>query len=295
MTHSLELRYPGIAQPLAFPPGETEDSLFRWLQGFSLDGAPPAELINYLNEDFRRFVYTLGLVPEDEGRTLLEIGANPYFTSLLLKRFRRYDYHCTNFFGIDSGGGQQVVTHTETGESFVFDYMANNVDSKDIPFDKAFDVILFCEVIEHLVSDPLDALRRIKDKLKPGGTLILTTPNVNRLENITKMLVGQNIYDPISGYGVYGRHNREYNKHELFLMLDHQGFDLEVMFSSDVHHNRAEDFYNDFSLAEHILATPNRVHDLGQYIFVRARNNRPARSGKPRWLYRSYPEGELCD
>jgi SAM-dependent methyltransferase len=295
MASALERRYPGIVQPLPLPKGETEASLHRWLQGFSLDGAPPAELANYLNEDFRRFVYTLGLVPDEDGRRLLEIGANPYFTSLLLKRFRRYDYHCTNYFGVDGGGGQQVVKHTETGESFTFDYLNNNVDSQDIPHGEPFDVILFCEVIEHLVSDPLNALRRIKEKLKPGGTLILSTPNVNRLENITKMLVGQNIYDPISGYGVYGRHNREYNKHELFLMLDHQGFDLEVMFSSDVHDNRAEDFYGKTSIAEHILATPNRVHDLGQYIFVRAKNNRPAREGKPRWLYRSYPESELCD
>jgi hypothetical protein len=145
------------------------------------------------------------------------------------------------------------------------------------------------------VSDPLNALRRIKDRLVPGGTLILTTPNVNRLENIAKMMAGQNIYDPISGYGVYGRHNREYNKHELFLMLDHLGFKLDLMFSSDVHENHSDSYYPTAGLAKQILATPNRGYDLGQYIFLRARNSHPAKVGKPRWLYRSYPETELCD
>ncbi|HVI53961.1 MAG TPA: methyltransferase domain-containing protein [Luteibacter sp.] len=294
MSSAVESRFTGIVQPLALPPGETEASLRAWLGELSLDGAPQAELANYLNEDFRRFLYTLDLVPDQTGR-LLEIGANPYFTTILLKRFRQYDIHCSNYFGVDGGGGQQTVVHTPTGEAFPIDYLNNNVDVQDIPYDGLFDVILFCEVIEHLVSDPLNALRRIKERLAQGGTLVLTTPNVNRLENVAKMMAGANIYDPISGYGVYGRHNREYNKHELHLMLDHLGFDLELMFSSDVHENLSDHYYPTDRLAEQILSTPNRGYDLGQYIFVRARSNRPAKAGKPRWLYRSYPDAELCD
>lgn len=294
MSSGLEARFRGIVQPLKLPTGQSEESLRSWLEGLSLDGAPTAELTNYLNEDFRRFLYTLGIVPEQSGQ-LLEIGANPYFTTMLLKRFRSYKVHCTNYFGIDEGGGSQTVSHLPSGMEFPIDYLNNNVDVQDIPFPGPFDVVLFCEVIEHLVSDPLNALRRIKDRLAPGGTLVLTTPNVNRLENIAKMMAGQNIYDPISGYGVYGRHNREYNKHELFLMLDHLGFELDLMFSSDVHDNHSDRYYGTAGLAKQILATPNRGYDLGQYIFLRARNCRPAKAGKPRWLYRSYPETELCD
>lgn len=294
MPSAVENRFLGITQPLPLPHGEDENSLRTFLEGLSLDGAPQAELANYLNEDFRRFVYTLGMVPEQNGQ-LLEIGANPYFTTMLLKRFRRYDVHCTNYFGVTGGGSSQTVTHVPSGEAFEIDYLNNNVDLEDIPFAGPFDVILFCEVIEHLVTDPLNALRRIKERLSPGGTLILTTPNVNRLENIAKMMSGQNIYDPISGYGVYGRHNREYNKHELYLMLDHVGFDLQVMFSADVHENHSDKYYPTERLAREILSIPNRRHDLGQYIFLRAVNNRPAKPGKPRWLYRSYPDAELCD
>lgn len=294
MSSRLEDRFPELAQPLPLPPGEDEASLKAYLEGLSLEGAPQAELANYLNEDFRRFVYTLGLVPEQTG-SLLEIGANPYFTTVLLKRFRQYHVNCSNYFGVDGGGGRQTVTHVPSGTEYAIDYLNNNVDTEDIPFAGPFEVILFCEVIEHLVSDPLNALRRIKDRLVPGGCLVLTTPNVNRLENVTKMLAGANIYDPISGYGVYGRHNREYNKHELYLMLDHLGFDLEVMFSSDVHDNLSDHYFPTARLEEQIRSTPNRAYDLGQYLFVRARNNRPAKAGKPRWLYRSYPDSELCD
>lgn len=293
MSPELLRDFPHIAPRPAFPASHNQASLKQYLSEFKLDDAPPAELANYLNEDFLRFVHTLSLVPD--GRTrLLEIGANPYFTSILLKSFRQHELHCTNYFGIHGGGGQQTCKNEVTGESFTFDYLNNNVDVEDIPFEGSFEIVLFCEVIEHLVGDPIGALRRIKDKLSPGGLLILTTPNVNRLENIAKMMSGQNMYDPISGYGVYGRHNREYNKHELFLMLDHVGFDLEVMFSADVHENLSNHYFPTHRIAKAILSTPNRGHDLGQYLFVRARNTRPAKAGKPRWLYRSYPEAELC-
>lgn len=294
MSKSLRSMFPDIEHTAHIPQPYDAASLRRYLGSFSLDGAPTTELANYLNEDFMRFVLTLGIVPEADGR-LLEIGANPYFTTILLKKFRRYEVCCTNYFGIEGGGSRQVCKSAETGEEFAFEFLNNNVDKEDIPFEGQFDVVLFCEVIEHLVADPIGALRRIKDKLAPGGALVLTTPNVNRLENIAKMMAGQNMYDPISGYGVYGRHNREYNKHELYLMLDHLGFDLEVLFSSDVHENHSNLYYPTEKIAQQILATPNRGYDLGQYIFLRARNTRPAKPGKPRWLYRSFPEAELCD
>src|ERR1700743_1612523 len=190
MTNKPRKLFSDLEQPLPLPPGYSEESLKRFLSTFALDGAPALELAHYLHEDFRRFVYTLGLVPDVPGR-LLEIGANPYFTTVLLKKFRRYDLSCTNYFGIDGGGGQQQFESAEAGEAFTFDFKNNNVDLQDIPFEGMFDIILFCEVIEHLVTDPIGALRRIKEKLAPGGALVLTRPHVNRLKKLAKIMPGQ--------------------------------------------------------------------------------------------------------
>jgi 2-polyprenyl-3-methyl-5-hydroxy-6-metoxy-1,4-benzoquinol methylase len=133
-------------------------------------------------------------------------------------------------------------------------------------------------------------LKEIKRVLKPNGILILTTPNVSRLENVSKMISGENIYDPYSGYGPYGRHNREYNRHELNLLLNHLGFTVESMFTADVHQNNASSYA---SLSELRPLLKNREHDLGQYIFVRAVNTGEAREKKLASLYRSYPANEL--
>ncbi len=199
------------------------------------------------------------------------------------------------FFGDKASSTIQTQRNKEKDEVFEFDFINHNIEAEDIPIDNEFKVILFCEVLEHLINDPIAALLRIKKSLKEGGILILSTPNVSRLENIAKMISGVNIYDPYSGYGPYGRHNREYNRHELHLLLSHLGFEIEESFTSDVHVNTSNNYYPVDEFSNNILTIKNRRMDLGQYIFIRARNSFPAKTCKPNWLYRSYPGNELCD
>jgi hypothetical protein len=96
------------------------------------------------------------------------------------------------------------------------------------------------------------------------------------------MVAGANIYDPYSGFGPYGRHNREYNRHELHLLLTYVGFVPEEMFTADVHPNNA------YAYAAPSIINPLvqfRQHDLGQYVFIRARSGGEGRLLKPDFLY----------
>lgn len=284
-----------LAPPLPFPARQNEEGIKALFSSCELEGAPKEELDNYWRQDWRRFVYTYGLTSPLQG-TCLELGANPYFTTVLLRLFTPLRLTLANYFGPHFAATSAqflTITNPVTSErqtlSLGFDHF--NIEDASFPFASAsFDVVLFCEVIEHLQSDPVKVLREIKRVLKPEGHLILTTPNVSRLENVARMVAGANIYDPYSGYGPYGRHNREYNRHELTLLLTYCGFDVEVFFSADVHENVSADF---FALESIIPLVKFRGNDLGQYLFLRARNSASARSKRPDWLYRSYPPGEL--
>lgn len=282
--------------PLPLPAGVSEQQLLDFVTSVRVQDAPEAEMRGYGTCDFRRFVYTWGLASDVTGKCL-ELGGNPYFTTMLLKKFTDLDISLANYFGHSNNGEEtQVVDYLDLGsgeketESLTFQHF--NIENDKFPYaDGEFDLVIFAEIIEHLLNDPCKVLREIKRILKPNGKLILTTPNVARLENISRLLSGANIYDPYSGYGPYGRHNREYNRHELVQLLEFEGFNASVHFTADVHANNAAGFY-DLELISPLLKY--REQDLGQYIFLKAENTiRCSPSKRPSWLYRSYPEGAL--
>jgi 2-polyprenyl-3-methyl-5-hydroxy-6-metoxy-1,4-benzoquinol methylase len=47
--------------------------------------------------------------------------------------------------------------------------------------DEQVDVVLFCEILEHITFNPVTFWREVYRVLKPGGTIVLTTPNYYRL------------------------------------------------------------------------------------------------------------------
>lgn len=284
-----------LVAPLPLPEGATEQQLAALVQSVRIQGAPEAELQAYATKDFRRFVLTLGLAQGISGRCL-ELGAAPYFTTMLLDRYTGLELTLANYFGPAPPEQAQVVDYLDpaTGERHTrhLPYQHFNVESDPFPYpDASFDLVVFAEIIEHLLTDPSHSLREIRRVLRPGGTLILTTPNAARLENVAKLVAGTGINDPYSGYGPYGRHNREFTRPELEQLLRFEGFDPQVSFTSDVHTNWASGHGNMSDMARLLRG---RENDLGQYVFIKAvaLPGEPVRQ-RPAWLYRSYPAGEL--
>jgi glycosyltransferase involved in cell wall biosynthesis/SAM-dependent methyltransferase len=276
---------------LPLPAGWSEERLRELVSSVQVEGAPLEELKIYVGADFRRFVYTLGLVPEQSGQSVLELGANPYFTTTLLSKFRDADLHLANFFSHTEREGRQRVTTHQTGEVVEYFYKQFNIEEEPFPYmDESFDVVLFCEIIEHLLSDPVHALIEIRRILKPGGVVVLTTPNVARLDNVRKIISGENIYDPYSGHGPYGRHNREYTQEDLFNLLSANGFTVRTLFTANVNPGPTS---SSVSLERVAPLVRGRQTDLGQYIFCQCSVNQDSKHlppVRPDWLYRSMPQ-----
>ena len=94
------------------------------------------------------------------------------------------------------------------------------------------------------MHDPTHSLYEIHRILKPGGHLVLSTPNPFRWENAVKLITGRNIYPPFSGWGPYARHNREFSAEELKLLLKACNFEMEelvTVYDPAYHHPRGLD------------------------------------------------------
>ena len=71
------------------------------------------------------------------------------------------------------------------------------------------DAVLFSEVVEHLV-DPDAALDEIRRILRPGGHLMLSTPNLAAWYNRGLLLAGvQPVFSEVSLRGIHGRPGKE--------------------------------------------------------------------------------------
>ena len=54
--------------------------------------------------------------------------------------------------------------------------------------DSSMDVVVLGEVFEHILNNPAGLLRAVYRILRPGGTVILTTPNPSTLANSVRLL-----------------------------------------------------------------------------------------------------------
>jgi len=114
--------------------------------------------------------------------------------------------------------------------------------------------------------------------------MIITTPNALRYENIAKLILGKNIYDHYSGYGAYGRHNREYTPVELRLLVEALGFSVTRLYTKVTGSINIEGLsIKRFRGLLQLLTTKNR----GSNIFLLARKEAEAGPVYPGWLFES--------
>ncbi|MBE0481635.1 MAG: methyltransferase domain-containing protein [Dehalococcoidia bacterium] len=177
-----------------------------------LNGSSLAE-IDYLQVHSERLRKTFTSIPGTSDQvSVLDIGTTP-FTWFIKRMYPQY-----RISTID------ITDRMETGsERFSIEFKRCNLEELALPFDDdLFNVIIFCEVLEHIFAPPSAVLKEIRRILRPGGKLILSVPNIAALYKRVRLLMGRSILDAADLIGSEFRmaHLHEYTSKEISALLE---------------------------------------------------------------------------
>ena len=176
-----------------------------------------AERKEYFNFHYWRFAETLKECAHWSNGRVLDIGAFPGHMAMVLRRLGCEVHGITDHEPNGKGRyGQDNLSARWSEEGITLHHSV--IDKEALPLaSDTFDGVLFTEVLEHLVYDPRAVVQEIYRVLKPNAELVVSTPNVARIENRIKVLIGRNVYpreDSFYFSNLYMRHNREYTLRE---------------------------------------------------------------------------------
>jgi SAM-dependent methyltransferase len=141
-------------------------------------------------------------------------------------------------------------------EQFTVNLESDEISSAKISED-LFDVILFCEVIEHLRNNPERLFEFISKNLRPGGYAYITTPNFYRKHQILAFN-SRRAMQPVVPLSMKmrdlaGFHVREYCANEIFQYAEGAQLVLEGFYFSNCWDNPSD---------------PIPPHELANMVFL---------------------------
>jgi SAM-dependent methyltransferase len=195
-------------------------------------------VMNYHRIFVRRYANTLSCLaslPRD--LKTLELGANPYGLTAIIRHRLFSDLQLASFG--ETGEVTDVLLGI-CGQQYRLRETKFNAERDRWPYpDETFDLILSCEMLEHLVMDPMHLFAEANRVLKPDGRLFVSTPNASSFQNVIKALCFQaqslapHYRAPMDFSGIYQRHNRELTPPALQAMFKAGGFGEQTMFTFD--------------------------------------------------------------
>ncbi|ACB49967.1 unknown [Crocosphaera subtropica ATCC 51142] len=153
-------------------------------------------------------------IPLSNSSKVLEIGGGQIV--LLLNEM----------YGIQGAVADVNEKYQNSLAQFGINFRSCDLLHDDLPERDTYDLVVLCEVIEHMPVPPYIILEKIKQWIKPGGWIFLTTPNLYRLRNLVRLALGMRVFDtffiPEKGQGI--GHPIEYSKEQFQWQLEKAGF-----------------------------------------------------------------------
>ena len=189
-----------------FTPDEQE--MADYILSFQSD---PKE-VAYVKHHMRRFLTTIKRIPpaRNSSDRILELGSLGHLTPAI-RKFSGYK----EFFGGDHWNEDEEATiikveQPQGGDGVEFELRNFNVETDAFPYpDGYFQTILCCELLEHLISDPMHMFWECNRVLSMDGSILVSTPNISSCRAIEGILTFCTPYH-FSQYNIQdraGQHN----------------------------------------------------------------------------------------
>ena len=180
----------------------------------------------YCREHKTRIMHDYLLLEELFSKTdkVLEVGSVP----LLFTGLCKVNGHDVTGLDIDPTRFQSAI------DRLGLNVVKGCVETEKLPFDDdSFDVIIFNEIFEHLRINLIDTFSELHRVLKPGGRIVMSTPNGLSLKHLLSIVrrgtIGPDVYDQYSKLKSISHmgHVREYSVTEVCTFLKKAGFCAE--------------------------------------------------------------------
>lgn len=201
-----------VPGPLASAPpsGSTHDTIAGVSEPASTTRGKPGTYYAHERPELGR------LIDAKPGNVVLDLGCASGALSAAIRRQGRAD----EIWGVEV----MPDVADEARHSGVFHkVLTGDVERlvAELPPDH-FTHVVAGDVLEHLV-DPWETLRRLRPKLRPGGRIICSLPNIRNLSFISKLLFGRTFAYRDSG--VLDRtHLRFFARKDVLAMFENAGF-----------------------------------------------------------------------
>ena len=217
-----------VASPTAVDP-VPEEYILGWSES-------DTGIREYAVTHMTRLQKTLEIIPPgSSGDRILEMGAYLQIAPALKAKLG-YGEVRGCYYGPPGKVNHRSIT-SDDGQKFECDIDLFNAEKDSFPYpEEHFSTVLCCELIEHLAEDPMHMMAEINRILKPGGHIVLTTPNIASLRAIAAILQGYHpgffpayIQPQDAGEEAEARHNREYTPREVARLLVDSGFEITLL------------------------------------------------------------------
>jgi glycosyltransferase involved in cell wall biosynthesis/SAM-dependent methyltransferase len=242
----------------------------------------------YIDRHQARLLKTLEVTPSGTADdAVLEMGIYFQITPSLKSKLG-YGYVRGCYYG-EANRVEVKKVLSDDGQEFecMVDYF--DAEKDRFPYnDESFSTVLCCELIEHLFDDPMFMMSEINRILKPGGHVVLTTPNVASMRALSAILNGYHpgffpsYIKPTGEHTDHPRHNREYTPDDVHHLLEGSGFAVARLETGEFR----DDPHPDWAYIRHILSEYKLPEiNRGDGIYAVGRKIGPVTDRWPSWLY----------